>query len=155
MGEQLDKTKSSQNREKIISKLKEFFARNASLYDVEMVFLYGSWASGFPREDSDIDLAVVFSSKIDSDEQKFSLITEISYNLISKLGLDVNIISIYEDFRHPMLYYNAIVMGIPVFIKSEGRLFDLKMEAICQMEDFAIFGIPWQLEIAKRNLEGR
>jgi predicted nucleotidyltransferase len=143
-----------QEKEIIFSELEEFFRGNASFYKVEMVFLYGSWAGGFPHPDSDIDLALLFSSKITTEEEKFILITEIAYKLVKKLNQEVNIISIYEDFRHPMLYYNAIVLGRPIFIKNYANFLNLRMQALYQMEDFSIFGIPWQLEIAQKNLKG-
>jgi hypothetical protein len=52
-----------------------------------------------------------------------------------------------------MLYYNAIVLGIPVFIRDQNRYAALLNEAIFQMEDFSMFGTQWQLEIAEKNLE--
>jgi len=141
-------------KEKIISKLKDFFRVNFSRYYIDMVFLYGSRASGYPREDSDLDLAVVFSKEVHKEDEIFSLITEISYELEKDLNTEVNIISIHRDFRRPMLYYNAIVLGMPLFIKDKDNFLDLKMEAISQMEEFRIFGIPWQREVARKVLSG-
>lgn len=146
--------KISTDKEKIICEVKDFFKENSSRYDVDMAFLYGSQAGGYPREDSDIDLAIVFSPEVNTEEEIFSLITDISYELGKLLGREVNVIPIYRDFRRPMLYYNAIVLAIPVFIQDEDRFLDLKMEAISQMEDFCLFGIPWQLEIAKKLIGG-
>jgi predicted nucleotidyltransferase len=51
-------------REGIIKHLKKFFAERASFYGVEMVFLFGSWATGIPRQDSDLDIAVVFRDEL-------------------------------------------------------------------------------------------
>jgi len=141
-------------KEKIISKLKDFFRVNFSRYYIDMVFLYGSWASGYPREDSDLDLAVVFSKEINKEDDIFSMITEISYELEKDLDTEVNIICVHRDFRRPMLYYNAIVLGMPVFIKDKDKFLNLKMEAISQMEEFRIFGIPWQREVARKALSG-
>jgi len=137
--------------EEIILRLKSFFKKKSSSYGVDMAFLYGSWVSGYPHNASDIDLAIVFPSSI-GQEKFFPLITDISYELSRDLSREVNIIPIYEDFRKPMLYYNAIVLGNPLFIKDEKRYLDLKISAIFQMEDFRIFGIPWQLEIARKNM---
>ncbi len=140
------------SREKIISKLRDFFKQKASQYHIEIAFLYGSWARGIPRPDSDLDLGILFSPEIDSSEI-FSLITDISYELERNSDREVNIIAIFRDFQHPMLYYNVIVLGIPIFIKDNDKFLELKLEAIHQMEDFQIFGIPWQREVAKKNLE--
>jgi hypothetical protein len=68
------------------------------------------------------------------------------------LSREVNIIPIFEDFRKPMLYYNAIVLGEPLLIRDEARYLDLRMSAIAQMEDFSVFGVPWQLEITERTM---
>lgn len=137
--------------EEIILELKDFFKKKSSQYGVDMAFLYGSWATGYPHRESDIDLAIVFSSSI-RQEEFFQLITDISYELSTSLNQEVNVIPVFEDFRKPMLYYNAIVLGKPLFIRDEKRYLDLKISAIFQMEDFCIFGIPWQLEIARENM---
>jgi predicted nucleotidyltransferase len=118
-----------------------------------MAFLYGSWAKGIPRPDSDIDLAVFFSPEPSTDDESYERLTDISLFLSTELKKEVNIIQIHEDFRKPMLYYNAIVLGSPVFIKNFNRYVRLKNEALYQMEDFSIFGINWQFMAAAKNLE--
>jgi len=140
-------------RREIIDHLKGFFRKNSERYGIEMAFLYGSWARGSPRQDSDIDVAILFSKEISTEEEIFERITDISLLLSSDLRSEVNIIPISLDFGKPMLYYNAIVSGIPMFLKDFNRYVDLKNEAIFQMEDFNIFGRDWQLAVAKSNLE--
>lgn len=140
-------------KEEIIKHLRNYFDKNASLYGLEMVFLYGSWARGFPRNDSDIDIAIVFSEEPSTDDEYFKRITDISLSLSAELNREVNVINIYEDFRKPMLYYNAIVLGLPVFIKDFVKYVNFKNEAIYQMEDFCIFGMDWQHKVATKNLE--
>lgn len=142
------------NKQTLVSQLKDFFAENSSQYFVEMIFLYGSWGSGYPHSQSDIDLAIVFSEEIDSQERMFTLITDISYELGNKLNKEVNVIPILKDFPHPMLYYNAIVLGLPIFVKIFDRYISLKNEALYQMEDFSIFGLNWQRKVAENNLGG-
>ena len=143
----------NKNRKKIIAYLKDFFKKKAQCYEVEMAFLYGSWARGTPRQDSDLDIAVLFSAEDLSEHKSFQYITDISLALSQELGLEVNIILIHWDFRLPMLYYNAIVLGDPVFIKYDTGFINLKNMAIAQMEDFSIFGRDWQLQLARKNLE--
>jgi len=140
-------------REEINRQLKSFFEDNADRYGLEMAFLYGSWAKGIPRPDSDIDLAVLFSSEPSTDDESYERLTAISLFLSTELKKEVNIIQIHEDFRKPMLYYNAIVLGSPVFIKYFDRYVRLKNEALYQMEDFGLFGINWQFMAAAKNLE--
>lgn len=136
-------------KEKIILKLKDYFKQEASGYHIEMAFLYGSWARGYPHSDSDLDLALLFSSPIKTEESLFGLITQISYELSKDLGREVNIIPIYRDFPHPMLYYNAIILGEPLYIKDKDKFWQLKLESIYQMEDFQIFALPWQRKVAQ------
>ena len=136
------------------NELANFFKIDAPRYKVIMAFLYGSYAGGFPRRDSDVDLAVGFDNEVKSDEDAFFLITDISYRLTDLLGREVNVISVDRNFSHPMLYYNAIVSGKPVFIGNYDRYVALILEAIYQMEDFQIFGVAWQQEAARKNMEG-
>ena len=140
------------SRDDLIRKLKSFFDENAGRYSIDMAFLYGSWAKGFPKETSDVDIAVFFYPEKDSDDEEFNMITDISLQLSEIMRKEINIILIRTDFRKPMLYYNAIVLGQPIYIKNTERYISLKNEAIYQMEDFSIFGIGWQLLIAKENI---
>ena len=132
--------------------LENYFKEVADTYKIEMAFLYGSWVRGYPKESSDVDIAIVFS-ETDDEDKVFGKITDITLSLMGKIKLEVNIIPVFLDFRKPMLYYNAIVLGIPVFIRDQNRYAALLNEAIFQMEDFSMFGTQWQLEIAEKNLE--
>ena len=136
----------------IVQYLKDFFNKNALKYTIEMAFLYGSRAGGLPKSDSDIDIAAVFSDNL-TDDEIFNCLTDISFLLSRKLSREVDVLSIHSDFRHPMLYFNAIVYGIPVFVKNFSEYAELKNEALFQMEDFNLFCRDWQLSIAKRNME--
>ena len=140
-------------KEEIIKRLRKYFDKNASLYGLEMVFLYGSWARGLPRNDSDIDIAIVFSEEPSSDDESFKRITDISLSLSVELNREVNVIQIYKDFRKPMLYYNAIIFGLMVYVKEQNKYIQIKNDAIYHMEDYSIFGVDWQYEVATRNLE--
>ena len=141
-------------KEKIILKLKDFFKEKAEQYRVETALLYGSWAGGYPRRDSDIDIAVLFNSNFNNEEKMFNAICDIAYALEILLNKEANILVIHRDFRHPMLYYNAIIAGLPLFIKDADRYLDLKLEALYQMEDFQILGIPWQKQVARQLIGG-
>ena len=136
----------------LISRVETFFQENAGRYHVGIALIYGSRAFGYAREDSDLDLAIVFSSNL-SDEQVFILVTQISMKLLDFLGMEVNIMPLYPDFRQPMLYYNAIIHGILVYCDDFGNYVDLKLQALQQMEDFRFFGIRWQMEVTQQNLE--
>lgn len=140
-------------KESIINLLKIFFKKCADQYGIECSFLYGSWGWGEPREDSDVDIAILFSDTASSDNEIFDSITDISLRLTEKLSSEASVLVIDRDFKHPMLYYNAIVHGIPVFVRHSDTYHSLILEAIYQMEDFSLFGTDWQLKIARKNME--
>jgi predicted nucleotidyltransferase len=140
-------------REDLIRILRDYFQNRSIRYSVDMAFLYGSFARGFPRPDSDIDIAVVFSEEPFSEDDSFERITDISVSLSKELKREVNLIQIHRDSRKPLLYYNAVVLGVPVYIGVRENYIALRNEAIHQMEDFSIFGIPWQYKVARKNLE--
>ena len=142
----------SKEKEIIKRIAKDFFQKNSDNYHIEMAFLYGSYARGLPGVDSDIDIALLFSQDL-TENEIFEHITEISLALSNELHLEVNIIPVYSDFRKPMLYYNAIVLGNPLFFRDFTRYVDIKNEAIRQMEDFAIFGRYWQITGSQKNIE--
>ena len=96
----------------MIPKLAHFFQNEAERFGVRAAFLYGSFARGFPRHDSDLDVAIVFDDDCDEDII-YRRLVDISLLLSERSGRDVNVITIYWDFRKPLLYYNAIVLGIP------------------------------------------
>lgn len=139
-------------RETLIKSLKLFFQAQAQTLQVELAFLFGSWATGLPKIESDIDIAVVFKNKL-SEAEVFTRITDLSLLLAKDLRAEVNVLPINLDFWQPMLYYNAIVQGLPVYIKDFQRYISLKNRALFEMEDFLIFGKTWQLQLAAKKVK--
>lgn len=87
----------------LVNLLQNFFKENVYHSSIDIAFLYGSYARGFPKEASDIDIAVVLSENVLSDEKRLDLVTDISVSLSAELAWEVNVLSIYDDFRSPML----------------------------------------------------
>jgi len=139
-------------KDKCIKILTDYFKKNAESYHIEAAFLFGSYAKGFIKEESDVDIAIVFSEEIDSDEKIFDLINKINIELDSHINAEIDIMPIYPDFRKPMLYYNAIVLGIPLYVKNKRQYIRLQNEALFQMNDFELFGTSFQLQAAKNML---
>ncbi|MCX7636196.1 MAG: nucleotidyltransferase domain-containing protein, partial [Syntrophales bacterium] len=86
--------------------LSAFFQREAGKFKITAAFVYGSWARGTPRADSDVDIALLFAEEAD-DEDTFRHLTALTVALSDPPGRDAILIVIHLDFRHPMLYYNA------------------------------------------------
>ena len=77
---------------KIKKILKEFKEKLIDLYKDQLVdvLLYGSYARGEQREDSDIDIAVVLKGNI-SPFKEIDRITEFSYDLSLKYSVLISI----------------------------------------------------------------
>jgi predicted nucleotidyltransferase len=140
------------NKNEVISALRSYFEAKADAFGVEMAFLYGSWATGRPKAESDIDIAIVFAQELE-EEKIFKIITRISFELTDNLKRESSVLFIDRELSRPMLYYNAIVHGLPVYLRDFTRFVDMKLKAMRQMEDFAIFGLRWQSEVVRGRLE--
>jgi len=136
----------------IISALHSYFHKKAKMHHVDMAFLYGSWAKGYPHANSDVDIAIIFNREMGKDKL-FDIITSLSLELTRLLKIETNVLYIDKEFSKPMLFYNAIIHGIPVFIKSFTRYVDTRLHAMYEMEDFSIFGTQWQSEIVQKRIE--
>ena len=140
------------DKNEVISAIKFYFQNKADIFNIDMAFLYGSWASALPKKESDVDIAVIFAEEM-REEEVFEILTTISLELTDVLKKETNVLFIDGELYKPMLHYNAIVHGIPVYIMDFTGFVDMKLKAIRQMEDFSIFGTKWQCEIVKRRLE--
>jgi predicted nucleotidyltransferase len=139
--------------DRTIEGFKKYFRDNAVKYGIEMAFLFGSYAVGFEKKESDIDIAVKLGGAIESDRDiTFGVITDLSYDLSRISGREVSIIFIDKEFSKPMLFYNAIIHGIPLFISDKENYISLAIRALNEMEDFRIFGLKWQLEMSEKKL---
>lgn len=136
----------------ISDKLRIFFKKHARSLNIAIAFLYGSFARGIPNAKSDIDIAILFDPECLADEKAFEIISDLSVSLEKQFGRESNIIVIRPEKWKPMLYYNVIVLGEPIFIRSEDKYRSVRWEAIRQMEDFAAMGIGWQIAAARAGL---
>ncbi len=136
----------------LIEKLSGYFKVNSDRYGISAAFLFGSTAEDTFRSDSDIDIAVYFSKELPSEEY-FKAITDISVDIERITNREVDLIWIDREFSKPMLYFNAIVKGIPLFYKDKELYVTLFLRALYEKEDFCRLGILWQKEISKRRLK--
>lgn len=139
-------------KDEIIKQLTTYFQDKKDLYDIDMAFLYGSWACGNPMKESDVDVAVIFKNDMCEDEI-CERVDKITIELTVQLKKEINILNIDHELSHPMLHYNAIIHGISVLIRDFTRYVNIRFKAISQMEDFSIFGTKWQSDIVKRRME--
>ena len=135
-----------------VTVVEEYFRREGVRLRIEAAFVFGSRAGEVARADSDVDVAVVFSEE-GAAESMFDRSNEVAQNLCRLLGADVDVVVLDRDFSRPMLAYNVIVQGIPVYVRDANNFLALRNEAMRQKEDFSRFGIGWQLEVARTKLE--
>ncbi|MFH1435341.1 MAG: nucleotidyltransferase domain-containing protein [Pseudomonadota bacterium] len=140
-------------KEALARNLEGFFSEHAHACGISMCFLYGSWAGGKPTKESDVDIALVPSGGMHSEDEIFDMLARLSAELSLNLGREVNLLPIIKESWKPMLYYNAIVLGEPLYVRERRDLQSLVNEAVFQMEDFSILGVKLQLDAARRNLE--
>jgi len=140
------------NKEDILAVLKKYFQENADKYHVDLAFLFGSFAMGFVKEESDIDVAVVFSREIEDEGKVSEWTAEISLEIASRVGKEVDVLPINDPSRKPMVYYNAVVLGTPVYVRDKTRYIQVYNQALFQMNDFEIFGSRFQFEAARNVL---
>lgn len=139
-------------KKNIVSLLMTYFTEASRRFPIESSFLYGSWVRGQERENSDIDVAVLFSDEAGTDTELFEMISQMTIELGHLLKKEVNIIRLSWQFEKPLLCYNATILGIPVFVRDRSRHSRYLQQALYQMEDFRLFGIGWQLSAAQNNL---
>jgi predicted nucleotidyltransferase len=140
-------------KEEVINKLEKYFQEKAKFFHIDLAFLFGSFSRGYLKEESDVDVAIIFSDEVVDDKKCFELLTEISLELNLLINLEINTISINKDFTKPMLYYNAIVLGKPVYIRDKSLYTEIYNKALFHMHDFEIFGTKLQFKAAKTLLK--
>ena len=119
-------------KENVIKKtLVKYFNEKAQSCHVDMAFLFGSYARGKPKNKSDIDIAVVL--RVLGREKISELTSKIAVDISQLTKKEVDVIPIYRDFRKPMLYYNAIVLGRKLFVKDRAEFWQLYREALYHM----------------------
>ncbi len=141
-----------EERERIIRILEDFFREKGEEYSILIALLYGSWREGVMREDSDVDIAVYFDRALEEEERR-KRVRKITAELEERIGREISVLDLREDFPQPMVYYNAIVSGEPVYVRDLSLLHHLRMDTIHMMEDFSSRGLRWQMEIAGKYLE--
>ena len=92
-----------EEREKIIEKLKEFFQQNAENFKISLALLFGSWAQGVSRKDSDVDIAVFFEERKVDEEEKRALVRKITASLEEKIKREVSVLIIDPALSKPMI----------------------------------------------------
>jgi len=101
------------------------------LEDVQFAILYGSYASGSVRKDSDVDLAIMYPSPVDPS-RLIRLVGEVS----AVFCRDVDLIDLNR--AGPILQMQALKNGIPVVINDQDAFERFRMYTPSRYFDFKL-----------------
>jgi predicted nucleotidyltransferase len=125
-------------------KLNKAIARIDSLDDfekVEFVIQYGSSVNGMMTKDSDIDLAIYYDGKDDSE------LSQYRFKLLSNLFDDIYDIQIFQQL--PLYIRTEVLKGNAIYCKDRIFLYDVARQTI---EEFDAFKHRYYDYIGERRL---
>lgn len=126
-----------------MKKLKEYF----STQPVDVVYLFGSQATGKANKLSDFDLGVLFREKLSSQE-RFDLKLEYSVRLAGILRVEN--VDIVDLKNAPLKFkYQAIFPKNTIIVKNRKNATNLEYDTTRKYLEFQ----PYLYAIAKRQLE--
>ena len=126
---------------RIIKQLDNFFS---SKREVLAVYLFGSWASGKSKKNSDADVAILLSPS--AAKKAFNFQMRWQEDLARILGTNVDLVILNE--ADPLLKFQVYSKGLPAHIKMSASAEKHKWRAICEYWDW----IPSQRILEKTAL---
>lgn len=124
----------------ILEKLKSFLNNEQGL---ELAFLMGSYAKGTARKDSDVDVAVLFSSTPSSSD-----ILDLNLRLSAALKKEVDLVVL--NTAGPIIKMQALKTGILIY-RTKNTYEDFFTRTLYEYEDLKYY----RQEIEKNILGGR
>lgn len=118
-----------------VARLRGYFEESE---EVVMAFLFGSWAKGSERSDSDVDVAVYFHPKDglmewENPAAHYESEGEIWSDLERMLGRDVGLLVLNR--AAPTVAESAL-RGIPIVVKDRGLYLDFLVRVTYEAIDF-------------------
>lgn len=110
-----------QIREAIISVLKK--------YPIKLAYLYGSYAKGTARPDSDIDIAVVPEDGAEIDEARLAVAVD---KAVKGKEIDIRVIGRKMSL---LLSFNAVRLEQPIYVKTEADRLSFERRIISKYFD--------------------
>lgn len=124
----------------MLEQLKSFFYNEPGL---ELAFLMGSYAKGTARKDSDVDVAVLFSSTPSSSD---ILDLNLRLSVVSKKEVDLVVL----NTAGPIIKMQALKTGIIIY-RTNHTYEDFFTRTLCEYDDLKYY----RQEIEKNILGGR
>ena len=129
-------------QEKAVAKIDEIVTRLRGYFDerdeVAMAFLFGSWAKGRQRSDSDVDIAVYFRPvggvmEWENPDAHYESEGEIWSDLERMLGKNVELLVLNRAV--PTVAESAL-RGIPLIVRDRGLYLDFMVRITHEAMDF-------------------
>lgn len=111
----------SQTQDKIVSILKK--------YPIKLAYVYGSYAKGTARPDSDIDIAVVPEDGAEIDEARLAVAVD---KAVKGKEIDIRVIGKKMSL---LLSFNAIRLEQPIYVKTEADRLSFEQRIISKYFD--------------------
>ena len=119
-------------------------------YPVDAAYLFGSQASGYANEKSDVDIAVLLSSEL-SKEERFDIRIQL-IGLFSKvLHKDVDVV-VLNDISSLFFQYVILHEGQLIYEKSESAHLDFSIKTLGRYFDFQPFLNVYNHHYVQRSL---
>lgn len=138
----------NKNLDELIAKLKLYFERKPC---VCAVYLFGSTVKGKRRQNSDIDLGILFSKGMDSI-QRFDQKLDIKNELEDLFGSKVDIVDLEE--ADPYFIHNLLLNKVLVIEKDINRRVEFEVKSRREYFDMLPFYRLYHTQ-AMRRLERR
>jgi len=125
----------------LTSRLRAFFNEESN---VKLAFLIGSFAKGTAREDSDVDVAVLFGSRPDMEDA-----LELPERLSLLLKRDVDLVAL--DTAGPVIKMQALKTGV-LLRAAEGAYEDFFVATINEYDDLKYLRREAEESILRRRI---
>lgn len=132
-------------KEDIIPKLKDYFLKRE---DVEMAFLFGSYAKGRAHTESDVDIAVYFVSPANGlwaeYDEEFPSEHEIWCDVERIIGAETDLVVLNKAFP---TVADAALRGIPILVKRRNVFINLVVHVTSEAIDMRAWVLSfWKMK---------
>ena len=135
----------------LVERLSKLFGGFVDRYMVRYALLFGSWAYGYVRGYSDVDVAVKFVGGLPYEEY-LMYAGGLSDELSMELGRDVDVVPI--NIADTILRYEVFSRHIPIYVVDEDEYVDDMVNSIDEYLDFKGFFDRMYRDIVDRIIHG-
>jgi predicted nucleotidyltransferase len=97
-------------------------------YNIQLIILHGSYATGNAASKSDIDIAILGREKFDSNN-KLNILNDFSEIFGDKFD------PVFLNGAEPLISYQAAIRGKPLYEKTQGAFQQFRLQAVARYMD--------------------